>query len=44
MDGVRQMLMGSMGDFPLWLCFAVVFGFAFLFMLLSVWAFEKARK
>jgi len=43
-DGVRQMMMGTVGDFPLWLCFAVVAGFGLLFMVLSVGAFRKSQQ
>lgn len=42
-DGVRQMMMGAPGDFPLWLCFTVVTGFGLFFMLLSVGAFKKSQ-
>ena len=42
-DGIRQMLIGTAGDFPLWLCFVVVIGFGFLFMFLSVGAFKKSQ-
>ena len=42
-DGVRQMMMGTAGDFPLWLCFTVVVGFGLLFMVLSVRAFRKSQ-
>ena len=43
-DGVRQMMMDSAGDFPLWLCFTVVASFGFLFTLVAVWAFKKSQK
>jgi len=41
-DGVRQLMMNATGDFPLWLCFAVVVGFGVLSMFLSVGAFKKS--
>ena len=43
-DGVRQMMMNASGDFPLWLCFAVVTGFGLLFMALSVAAFKNSQR
>jgi len=43
-DGVRQLMMGSSGDFPLWLCFTVVLGFGCLFMVLSIGAFKKSHQ
>ena len=42
-DGIRQLLMGTPGDFPLWLCFTVVAGFGALFLLLSVGAFRRSQ-
>jgi len=42
-DGVRQLMMGRTGDFPLWLCFAVVAGFGMLFMIVAVVAFKKSQ-
>jgi len=43
-DGVRQLMMNAPGDFPLWLCFAVVMAFGLLFLLLSVGAFRKSQQ
>jgi ABC-2 type transport system permease protein len=43
-DGVRQMLMSTEGDFPLWLCFVVVFGFGAACLALSVGAFRKSQQ
>lgn len=43
-DGIRQLLMESGGDFPLWLCFAVVSGFGLLFLMLSVVVFRKSQQ
>ena len=42
-DGIRQLMMGATGDFPLWLCFTVVSGFGVLLLLLSVGAFKKSQ-
>jgi len=43
-DGIRQLMMKDSGDFPLWLCFTVVYGFGFLFLVMSVGAFRKAQR
>ena len=43
-DGVRQMMMGAPGDFPLWLNFTVVVGFGLVFVALSVGAFKKSQQ
>ena len=43
-DGVRQLMMGTEGDFSLWLCFTVVFGFGLLFLAVSVGAFHRSQK
>ncbi|MCK5250717.1 MAG: ABC transporter permease [Spirochaetaceae bacterium] len=43
-DGIRQLMMNTPGDFPLWLCFTVVTGFGLLFLLLSVGAFRKSQQ
>ena len=43
-DGIRQLMMGRSGEFPLWLCFAVVLGFGMLLSALSVGAFRKSQR
>ena len=43
-DGIRQLMMGKSGDFGLWLCFVVVFGFGLLCLVLSVAAFKKSQR
>jgi ABC-2 type transport system permease protein len=43
-DGIRQMSMGVKGDFPLWICFAVVSVFCAIFVLLSVNRFQQSQK
>ena len=43
-DGIRQMMMGAAGDFPLWLCFVVVIAFGLLSLTLSVGAFRKSQQ
>ncbi len=43
-DGIRQLMMNAGGDFPLWLCFVVVLGFGFLFLLPWVGVYKKSQQ
>ena len=43
-DGIRQLMMNSRGDFPLYLNFLVVFAFGFTFLFLSVHVFKKSQQ
>ena len=43
-DGIRQMMMASPGDFPLWLNFIVVFSFGLIFLAISVSVFKKSQQ
>ncbi|NQT59024.1 MAG: ABC transporter permease [Bacteroidetes bacterium] len=43
-DGVRQLMMNSPGDFPLWMNFVVVFTFGVLFLIISVKTFKKSQQ
>ena len=43
-DGIRQLMMNSRGDFPLWMDFVVVFAFGLLFLIISVNTFKKSQQ
>jgi len=43
-DGTRQLLLGSGGDFPLWVCFTFVIAFGVVFLLLSAVAFKRSQR